>query len=445
MVASSSSLLKFSFFIIILSSFGCSSVEELEQMQPKHVDNEAIRAYSEKEDSVGRLNAVKKVHQLTDLVFTPKNIIELNSGSLLPDRTYKGMIYSSVKEIETYIGNNVSFHTFMTALNNPRSRIYTEKINVAPYHGVNCKSYYGTVCSDLVSYALGLSPRYNSYDFENSELMELIDDVNPENLKIADVLWKKGHVAIITDIVKGGDSIVKEIEISEAVPPRCRSYYVDRTHFVETVMSSFQKIFRYKEIGGNIEYTVFNEFVAVDDEDKIPFAYNNDICIDKGDRSNYLENEEVIINILNTNAKAIEVYKDDILFLQINIDNSFDHSLKNLTYGNYKARIIIDANKNIFSDFIYWKVINADIKYDKGSSLLYFKSNNAAPAYVIACALNGSYSLFLEGYYHIFTKEELSQGYVVVPSDRLSPSYPYFKVFFETEYGRIIQKPIKWE
>ena len=44
----------------------------------------------------------------------------------------------------------------MTAIHNPRSKIYTEKLDQSPYHGYNCKAYYGTVCSGLVSYALGI-------------------------------------------------------------------------------------------------------------------------------------------------------------------------------------------------------------------------------------------------------------------------------------------------
>ena len=110
---------------------------------------------------IGSLNAVKKARQMTDISFTPLKPIEANHRTYKSGKKYTGLIYSSVKEIGTYVGPNITFHTFMTAIHNPRSKIYTEKINELPYHGTNCKAYYGTVCSGLVSYALGI--QYGSY------------------------------------------------------------------------------------------------------------------------------------------------------------------------------------------------------------------------------------------------------------------------------------------
>lgn len=136
---------------------------------------------------------------MTDITFTPRNPIDYNSGTYQPGTTYKGLIYSSVKETETYVGENVSFHTFITAVKNPQSKLYTERVDQYPYHGVNCKAYYGTVCSGLVSYALGLVPRYATFDFPESDLMDIVDYSLPENLQIADVLWRDGHVALITE------------------------------------------------------------------------------------------------------------------------------------------------------------------------------------------------------------------------------------------------------
>ena len=157
------------------------------------------------EQYMGAINAVKKAYQLTDIAFTPLLPIAYNTGIYQPEYTYKGMIYSSVKEIGTYVGSNISFHTFMTAIHNPRSRIYTERIDQSPYNGTNCRSYYGTVCSDLVSYALGITPIYRSYDFVASDEMEELDFSDHNAFHLADVLWTDGHVALITDVVRDSD------------------------------------------------------------------------------------------------------------------------------------------------------------------------------------------------------------------------------------------------
>ena len=70
------------------------------------------------------------------------------------------MAYSSVKEINTYVGRNVSFYTFMTAVNNPKSKIYTEDLSAPPYHGTHSATYYGITCSQAVNYALGIKGPY---------------------------------------------------------------------------------------------------------------------------------------------------------------------------------------------------------------------------------------------------------------------------------------------
>lgn len=437
-------------FVLLLTLFciGCSSEEilgeEIQSVLPDSIEEE--RVFTEAEDSIGRLNAVKKAYQMTDLEFTPLNTIEHNLGSFEAGETYKGLIYSSVKEIETYVGSNVSFHTFMTAINNPRSKIYTEQINKAPYHGKNCKAYYGTVCSGLVTFALGLnSPRLNSFDFPDSELMELIEDNTPEKLKIADVLWKKGHVALITDIIRDDDGMVSMLEISEAIGSRCKRYYVSRKKFIEAVMSNFKRIYRYKEIGSNTCYIPANEFVAVGDEALMPFVYNNDLCVDKGDRSNYLEGEKVIINIMNTDGYMIEVYKDDNLYLEQEIRDFSDYPLDYLSYGDYKARIkIIYDDELIFSDYTYWKVINADAHYDRNNKRLYFNSSNAVPDHVICCDISGTRPPLVDGYCHVFSKEDIQNGFINIKLQKLIASYPYFEVLLSTEYGRIIYKKIKW-
>lgn len=431
------------FVIILFVCISCSSEEHFGESIPSEIylDDTKRVFFSAEDDSLGRLNAVKKARQMTDLEFSPLNPIAYNTGTFLAGKAYKGLIYSSVKELETYVGSNVSFYTFMTAIQNPRSKIYTEQINETPYHGNNCKAYYGTVCSDLVSYALGLIPRHNSYDFPDSPLMEIIEDPVPEKLKVADVLWKKGHVALITDIVRETDGIVSKIEISEAKSPRCKRYTISRDYFLQNTMNNFQRIYRYKEIGRNSTYTPINDVVAVNDEEKLPFIFNHDLCVDKGDKSNYLENENVVINVLNKKALILEIYKDDRLYMTKEIE-SVDVPLSALTYGNYKARVLIGEEEQVYSDFTYWKVVHAEVEYDKNSSRLYFHSLNAIPNHVICCDIAGFRPSMTQGYSHLFTDNEIRMGYVVIPEGKLFANYPYFEFILSTEYGNIICKSV---
>lgn len=415
-------------------------------------------------DSIGRANAVKKAYQMTDLEYVPLLPLNYNTGTFPAGQKVKGLIYSSVKELETYVGSNVSFHTFMTAVNNPRSVLYTEHVNQWPYHGVNCKAYYGTVCSGLVSYALGLnSPRLNSVDFPESPLMKEQTDFTPENLCLADVLWKKGHVALITNLVSDDNGLIKTIEYCEAIGSCCKKRTVSRTVFLKSTMVYFTNIYRYQAIARNTAYVPVNEFVAVGDEELIPFVYNDALCANKGDKACYFEGEEVVINILTDVASKVEIYRDDILYDVVTVKAGNDISLTSLPYGDYKARVVYNDDcltgiapvlmgkatrsgeeTGQCSAFTYWKVVNGIVTLDRGRSRIYFSSKNATPNQVVCCKLNGSRPPLSRSYYHVFTDEDIQRGYIDVDLSKMSKDYPFVQVLFSTDYGNIIHKAINW-
>ena len=64
---------------------------------------------------------------------------------------YTGVPYSSVKSVGRYIGFDIFLKTFLAAVENPHSVLYTENL----YGEVkNAECYYGKVCSSYTSYAL---------------------------------------------------------------------------------------------------------------------------------------------------------------------------------------------------------------------------------------------------------------------------------------------------
>lgn len=406
-----------------------------------------IRPLASRQDlRVGALNAIRKAYQMTELSFTPKKPVYWNSGTYNADQTYKGLIYSSVKEIGTYVGSNVSFHTFMTAINNPRSVIYTEEINKAPYHGTNCHAYYGTVCSGLVSYALGIS--YGSYDFPVSDLMQQINHSCPENIEVADVLWRDGHVAIITDVFKNSDGYVTYIEYCEAVHSGCKRRLVSCEGFQKLMDGTFTRVYRYTELDKNTSYTPVTDFVAVLDEVNTDFKYNNDLCANKGDRSCYVEGENVVVNILR-NFSYLEVYKNDEPYITITDTTSKDVTLSNLSYGDYRARICYIGNDGetgkTFSDFTCWKIINVNLSADRSSNKLFFSSSNAIPVSVGFCSVSGSRKYpFTEILARKISNDERAQGYLIIPEDMAKEDRPYVHVTFSTDYGNIINLPFNW-
>ena len=73
-----------------------------------------------------------------------------------------------------------------------------------------------------------------------------------------------------------------------------------------------------------------------------------------------------------------------------------------------------------------------------------FHSSNAKPVYLEFCAISGGRSSksFLE-----LSIDDIARGYVDVSrfEDILSKKIRYVKVHFESEYGRVINKPLKWK
>ena len=407
---------------------------------------------------IGAQNAVKKADQMTDLVFTPLQPIGLQNGIFESGVSYKGVMYSSTKELETFVGNDISIYTLMTAIHNPKSKIYTEDISKPPYHGLNCRAYYGSICSSFVSYALGIETRYWANDFPLSDKMQEIDYSVLENLQVADVLWRDGHVAMITVIERDSAGQVVQLEISECAGVGCKRYYIKKNKFINLMETSFKKVLRYKYLSNNLNYQPANEFVAVMDENLIPFQYNDDLCVDKGDKSCYLEEEDVVVNI-QRDYELLEIYKDDSPYLILTSSSGRDVNLSNLPYGDYKARISYSSDIDTgihapsftrnnsdyeYSDFTYWKVVNASVVADRPSGRIYFRSDNAVPLFMRFCDIHGQGGSLTTNNLRQLTEDEKKQGYIEVPQDRISSKCPYIRVVFQTDYSKIINRPVSW-
>ena len=423
----------FLFFLLFLAVFPVTNGQIKVEKPSLYVDDVG---------SPGAQKAVKKAHQMTDLEFVLYDTLKANSQkTYLPNKHYKGLIYSFPQETSTFVGLDVSFHTFMTAIHNPRSVIYTEHLDKLPYHSGRIAAYYGTVCSGFVSYALGFKAYQTTYDIAEHDFMTLVENQSAKGIQLADVLWQKGHVALITGIrrSKTTGEIVR-IEISEAWPSGARRREVEgESAFNKMLLDGKWKIYRYKDLEKN-EYKPWTDFVAVEGEQRIPFQYNEAICPNKGDKSCYVTGEDVVLNIAE-GYKKVEIYKDSKLYKRLRVGNDLDIVLKELPYGDYQARVKKWWYK---SDFAYWKVIDTDVNV--GTELVSFHSNNATPVYLEFCTITGSRPTWA---WYILTEKDIANGWVKVSprvSNRLKQktSKMYAKVHFECEYGRVVNKPILW-
>jgi len=407
----------------------------------------------DKPDNIGVYNALLKAAQLSTIKWTPKGRIPYNQGTYQPNIEKTGMIYSSVAEYSQFVAIDVSFETFMTAVNNPRSVVYTENVNKdnstsaigRTYHRGNCAAYYGTVCSGLIAYAYGLPMNITTTEIPGWDEMEKVDDQSAYGIKLADSLLMTGHIRMVTGIKRDKNNLPVEIEITEAAQGGViTTVYSDVASFNE-ILKEFggnYVIYRYKKLYENREYTPQNQFVAVGDETLVPYTYNDDICPNYGEKANYIEGDNVVLNLRTDYADVgfttLEVYKDDVL-LESNAISGIDETLSGLSYGTYKARLTGSQN----SEYCHFIVVNATVVQD-GSSFS-FASANATPTYYEFCNITGSKSHDIEGIStRRFTASELTAG-VATPYGEIiaTNDFPYLKVHFATDYGRAI-KVILW-
>ena len=267
--------------LVCLLTFGLSSYPLLGSYSEKDIVDDI--------PSKGAYNVIRRADQMVDICFTPMNNFTANPNkNYLRGNRYQGLVYSNVEELQTYIGMDVSFHTYMTAIHNPKSVIYTENIKKPPYHGIkHCSAYYGTICSSFVAYALDMKILKFCYEYPTTKCFQLVDDQSSKGVRIADVIHSKGHVMLVTGIKRdtlSGKAV--EIEICESALTGCRRKTITGNN-LESLISDGKKLYRYKYLD-SVKYEPLTDFVALKGEQFIPFKYNDYICTSRGDRAELL-------------------------------------------------------------------------------------------------------------------------------------------------------------
>lgn len=389
------------------------------------------------------MNVIKRAYQMTDLCFTPLDSFVANPNkSYYGGEHYQGMVYSSVKETCQFVGLDVSLHTFMTAMHNPRSVMYTENVSKHPYHGHNCGAYYGTVCSAFVTYALGMRIYEKTYDYPYCRFFDLVEDQSSKSIRLADVINGRGHVQIVTGIRRDRKTgNVVDLEICEAVQLGTRRITLTGMGLDKKLRKGKRKIYRYKYLE-DVKYEPKTDFVALEGEKPTPFKYNEAICTSRGDKACYVVGDSVTLNVFGR-YKSLEIYKDSAWYRTIRVGKDSDIVVKGLPYGDYKARVVSDDNKK--SDYTYWKVIDTHVKLDTINKKVYFSSKNAIPVYLEFSTLSGGRPT--SGVFEL-TEDDIRRGWIDVSSymsQGVKAKARFLKVHFECEYGRVINKPVKWK
>lgn len=339
----------------------------------------------------GVVNAINRAKQLVFCQYKTKAVLPNQVSDIPANTTVTGVPYSSVRLYDKFIGLNVSLHTFMTAINNPRSVIYTESLATP-----NAKTYYGTVCSSFTAYALGSPVREvtkkilaNNVDYTT----KYINDIS-----VGDICVNDGHIIMIAGIERDIYGRITNINVVESLPPKCMLTSYAWSEFIAEFNQKKYRLASYNHIG-NVEYNN-SKYVPLMDEKEEDIIYSA-ICTNWGDAPLLRKGESVTINILDsTDATGLEIYKDGTI---LSSEQAVDYTINNLDVGEYEARLI-GSSETIATTT--WSVCYATVIRD-GDRLSFTFSDNCRPLYVSVNDETGSAYYCKE-----ITESDIENGYI---------------------------------
>ena len=400
-----------------------------------------------------------KMEQMTNIKWTPKKgTIQMSSSTSMFSAgvEQKGMIYSSVSECDKRVGTDVSLHTFMTALNNPYSLMYTECVRygysrsaygVTYYGAKNCGAYFGMVCSGLANYALGMRVPWITNDLMrdliDSGLVEAVYDQSANGAKRGDMLCSEEHTQVIKDVWRKNGVVTKVLVCHQTQPLAEDLSIMSAEQFNNHLATGGYVIRRWKDLYKNIDYTP-SPYVAVGDETPQTVTYNNDICTFAGDMASFAEGDLIYIHCRNLDYPQMELYKDNVLVDTITLASDSRASLTsdsqcyavnlsndNLVYGKYKARL---KNGNAYSDYTYFEVINCGVSLDEYNIATYSSANAVAVCYYWQRYHDSQGAKI----YDMKALPEIASGtFETTPP---GSTWPLLKVLFQGDYGRVAAK-----
>lgn len=376
-------------------------------------------------ENIGVLNAILNYKQLIEVEYETLGVIPHATDGFMRVGKYRGIPYSSTRPEALFVPNNVSLHTFLTAVKNPNSYLYT--VDLGEQGNINGDTYYGAVCSTSIGYAFNI-PMYSTHQWATIPDMEIIENQSAYGLKLCDTIVGKGHVVMVTDITRNKRGKIGYITISEASNPRVKSTNYTPEELEERFPPADYTYCRYKKLYA-VKHTQ-SPYVAVEDETPQEVTYNTAIIPRRGDKANWLVGTDVEIDVLEAGSyTSVEIYKDGALFATKDIAALI--TLSGLGYGSYKARLTDGTNT---SEWCYWMMIDAvsaatPVGAD-GKVNVTFSASNATPIYVQWASGTSN------GTAHIteLTAEEKAAGAAVCTNEAGSFKV---RVAFQTDYGII--------
>ena len=367
--------------------------------------------------------AIARAKLLTDITFTPlKDIPKLGGGVFEAGKEVRGVPYSSVETNDKFVGDNVLMETFMSALANPDSVLYTKDIRQANKGA----AYYGTVCNSLVRFALGMPTRCHTVAFREIPGMNeiaLYQEYTVDDLQLCDVLQYPGHVALVTGILRDETGKIVKVEISESTTPTCKRRLWTVEEFYETWTWKYS-ILRYEHL---------DQMPPFDESDtKLVFESGLDkkspmIAVDYGNKANYLAGEETVISSFAEGKNTVQIIRDDVLIEEIQV-NGYEKLTRTLEKGYYVVKL---KDTEHFTEFC---VCQPEVSHTIEDGIISIHAQSGDPDSKLIGMDYRGFGVNVSAIVQLvqLSEEELATGNIVQKYPTTAGTY---KIYFKNKYG----------
>lgn len=329
-----------------------------------------MKLYADVPVSRGVENAIKRAAQMTEIRWTPRE--RFPTGLIIHDenhkrvdidmfagkfRPQKGVNYSSVRCYEKFVGDNVLFETYLSAISNPRSVMYTRSQHG---NGRAMYNFYGTVCSSFAAYVYHLPVRHPCSAWPSIPGVTKVDTAQLENLQLCDALLSKTHIAVITGIERDVDGIVRRITVSESMTPVCAVSQYTPEEFRGCWLEEGYSVYRYAGVH-DVPYMP-NPFSPVEGDPIMETpVINRTLQPDYGNKSNYMLGDTVELQVLEDGWGAVEITGAETVTLPVD-QNSKAAAFTPAAPGYYTACCVSGDRK---SDSVEFRITDIKISGDK--------------------------------------------------------------------------------
>lgn len=402
-------------------------------------------------ESAGVANVIRRAYQVTKAMFqTKKNIPGFSNRIIAAGATETGIPYSSVRPEMLYVPQCVSLETFMTAIQNPNSYLYTKRMNIPGYAG---HTYYGSVCSAFVAWAYGIDdvvPTTVSFDTYPGFTELPAAQQKVEFLKLGDALNKSAnHIRLVTDIYRNRFGDIVYVELSEETSDdlsRGRTV-LREPQYITNMINNGYKIFRYSYID-SVPYEA-SPWVPIEDPHAEVPTYNQNIIPRRGDKANWHEGETVVIDVLDAESYTGWELRDIEAGTSTTGTLSGDSiSFSSLTRGRYAVKLTGsgESSQEAYFDIVrtqgtsYEVLQNRQIKVTPAPG---FTNNNgvvpSSVCFLINNTNNGTDHLAVMSF-HVFDATDAANGYAIVDAPSNSGGVStndvwYMRCMYKTEFG----------